>query len=253
MPDSFKPVQSRKQMHGSAAGANVHHDPDCNAEHRRMTASRSSASGAYDLLLTEIENGRLPPGTRLREAELAQRFDISRTPVREALKRLELQGLVQHEPHHGAVVAALSYGQVAEMYLLREVLEGTAARLAAQHATAVEIGVLQRMVEGDQDLTADPARLAQTNRQFHHQVRDMARNRYLNTALETLRLSLALLAGTTLGAPGRAARSIEEHAAIVAGIAGRDPDAAEAAARAHILNAFRTKIELQGRIGRLTP
>ncbi len=206
--------------------------------------SRSSAAEAYDLLLTDIEDGNLPPGTRLREAELAERLAISRTPVREALKRLELQGLVVHEPHHGAVVAALEYGQVTEMYLLREVLEGTAARLAAQHATTVEIGVLERLVETDRGLLDQPKRMAQTNRRFHQQVRDTARNRYLGNALETLRLSLALLAGTTLGAPGRAAQAVAEHGAIVARIAARDPEGAEQAARQHILNAFRTRVEL---------
>ena len=206
--------------------------------------SRSSAAEAYDRLLGDIEDGHLPSGTRLREAELATRLAISRTPVREALKRLELQGLVVHEPHHGAVVASLAYGQMTEMYLLREVLEGTAARLAAQHATEVEIGVLQRLVETDRGLLGQPGRLAQTNRRFHQQVRDAAGNRYVINALETLRLSLALLAGTTLGAPGRAAEAVAEHGLIVERIAARDPDGAEQAGRQHILNAFRTRVEL---------
>jgi DNA-binding GntR family transcriptional regulator len=211
----------------------------------RVKPGRSSASEAYELLLSEIEDGGLLPGTRLREAELAERLSISRTPVREALKRLELQGLVTHEPHHGAVVASLEYGQVAELYVLREVLEGTAARLAAQHATDVEIGVLQDMVEQDRALADQPRQLARTNRLFHQQVRDAARNRFVNRALENLRLSLALLAGTTLGTAGRAASSVAEHAAIVAYIAARDCDRAEAAARQHIRNAFETRIKMQ--------
>ena len=207
-----------------------------------MKPGRSSASDAHDRLLEQIEDGALPPGTRLREAELADRLEISRTPIREALKRLELQGLVVHEPHHGAVVAMLDYGQVTELYGLREVLEGTAARLAAQHATEVEIQVLREMVARDRALTGQPTQLARTNRQFHQQVRDTARNRFLGRILENFRLSLALLAGTTLGAPGRGAASVEEHAAIVDRIAGRDPDGAEAAARQHIRNAFHTRI-----------
>jgi DNA-binding GntR family transcriptional regulator len=210
-----------------------------------MRPGRSSASEAYERLLSEIEDGFLQPGTRLREAELAERLAISRTPVREALKRLELQGLVAHEPHHGAVVASLEYGQVTEMYLLREILEGSAARLAAQHATPTEIGILQRMVEQDRALTDQPRELAHSNRRFHQQIRDTARNRYVSAALENLRLSLALLAGTTLGAPGRAAESVQEHAAIVACIAARDCDGAEASARHHIVSAFRTRVEIQ--------
>jgi DNA-binding GntR family transcriptional regulator len=210
-----------------------------------MKPGRSSASDAYERLLSEIEEGGLPPGTRLREAELAERLAISRTPVREALKRLELQGLVTHEPHHGAVIASLEYSQVTELYLLREILEGSAARLAAQYATETEIGILQRMVDKDRTLVDQPRQLAQANRLFHQQIRDTARNRYVSAALENLRLSLALLAGTTLGAPGRGTNSVEEHAVIVARIAARDCDGAEASARRHIVNAFRTRIELQ--------
>ncbi len=206
---------------------------------------QSSGAEAYELLLSDIEEGRLAPGTRLRELALAARLGLSRTPVREALKRLELQGIVVHEPHHGAVVAALDYGRTTELYLMREVLEGTAARLAAQHATDVEIDVLQRMVERDRGLAGDAAMLARSNRQFHRQIRDTARNRFLGQALEALRLSLALLAGTTLGEPGRAAAAMDEHAAIVARIARRDPDGAEHAAREHIRHAFSVRIRLQ--------
>jgi DNA-binding GntR family transcriptional regulator len=209
-----------------------------------MKPSRSSATSAYDLLLDEIEKGGLPSGTRLREADLAERFQISRTPVREALKRLETQGLVVHEPHHGAVVATLDYAETAELYLMREVLEGTAARLAAIHATATEREILREMVARDRLLVEQPGRLAQTNRQFHQQIRNAARNRFLGRMLENMRLSLALLAGTTLGAPQRGARSVEEHAAIVDLIAAHDADGAEEAARRHIRNAFRTRIEL---------
>ncbi|MFC0385213.1 GntR family transcriptional regulator [Muricoccus vinaceus] len=211
-----------------------------------MTAkpSRSSGSEAYDLLLEAIDSGALPAGTRLREAELAERFRISRTPVREALKRLEAQGLVLHEPHHGAVVASLGYAEMTELYHMREVLEGTAAGLAATHATATEVEVLREMVERDGGLLDDPAALAGTNRLFHRQICLSARNGFLNTMLENLRLSLALLAGTTLAVPNRGSESVREHAAIVAAIEARDAAAAEAAARRHIRNAFKVRIGL---------
>ena len=114
-----------------------------------LQQGRSSATGAYDMLLEAIEAGQLPPGTRLPENELAQRFAVSRTPIREALKRLETHGLVVHEPHHGAVVATLDYSQITEMYLMREVLEGTSAHLAAIHATAVEVELLREMIAKD--------------------------------------------------------------------------------------------------------
>lgn len=209
-----------------------------------LKPSRSTASGAYELLLSAIESGALAPGARLREAELAERFQISRTPVREALKRLEAQSLVVHEPHHGAVVATIDYGQITELYLMREVLEGTAARLAAIHATTVEIDVLYEMVQRDRDLLDMPRQLAHTNRTFHAQIRNSARNRFLSHTLENLRLSLALLAGTTLGSPGRGLKAVVEHEELVRCIAARQPEAAEEAARAHIREAFRTRIKL---------
>ncbi|MCR0984810.1 GntR family transcriptional regulator [Roseomonas populi] len=206
---------------------------------------RSSGAGAYELLLEAMEAGTLPAGTRLREAELAERFGISRTPVREALKRLEAQGLVLHEPHHGAVVASLDYGQMTELYHMREVLEGTAAGLAATHATTTEIEILREMVERDRGLLKDPAALAATNRSFHRQIRLSARNRFLNTSLENMRISLALLARTTLATPERGAESVEEHAAIVAAIEARDAARAEEAARRHMRNAFKARIRLE--------
>lgn len=204
--------------------------------------SKSSGSNAYDLLLSAIEEGSLSAGTRLREVELAARFNISRTPVREALKRLETQGLVAHEPHHGAVVASLDYASVIELYHIREVLEGTAAGLCATHATEPEIELLKTMIEADRKIAANSRALAYTNRQFHRQIHRSARNRFLNVMLENMRLALALLPETTLGMPGRGPMSIDEHGTIVACIARRDPGGAAEAARNHVQNAFRTRI-----------
>ncbi|WP_142847562.1 GntR family transcriptional regulator [Telmatospirillum sp. J64-1] len=210
-----------------------------------MARGKPSGLNAYELLLEAIDNGVLPPGSRLREVEIAERFQISRTPVREALKRLEAQGLVAHEPHHGAVVAKLDYDQVGELYFLREVLEGTAARLAAVHASETEIEILREMVEQDRAFADNPQELARRNKAFHRQIHLAAQNRYLNAVLENMRVSLVLLAGTTLAAPKRGAESIEEHAAVVDAIARHDPDAAEAAVRRHIANAHKTRLKLQ--------
>ncbi|GJE37180.1 GntR family transcriptional regulator [Methylobacterium persicinum] len=210
---------------------------------RNLEAERSSATGAYERLLRAIEEGEIPPGSRLREAELAERFAMSRTPVREALGRLETQGLVVHEPHRGASVAQLDYGQVSELYDLREVLEGTAARLAAIYASEVEVEVLEEMVARDRPHVGDAILLARTNRQFHRQIHACARNRFLQGMLETMRLSLVLLPGTTtLAAPERAREALDEHQRIVAGIRAHDGDAAEAAARGHIRAAFKARI-----------
>ena len=94
----------------------------------RQTAGMDVYQSIYELLL----NGSLKPGDRLTEAKLAKRFGISRTPVREALRRLQTQGLLQHQPYRGMVVATLDPQAVTELYVMREVLEGTAAALAAK-------------------------------------------------------------------------------------------------------------------------
>jgi DNA-binding GntR family transcriptional regulator len=182
-----------------------------------MAKDRSSGFGAYDLLLDAIESGALPPGSRLREVELAARFGISRTPIREALKRLEVQGLVSHQPHYGAIV----------------------------HATPTEIEILQEMIEHDRSLIGDPKELARRNKLFHRQIHQSSRNRFLSTMLDNMRTSLLLLSGTTLASPNRAGRSLEEHQVIVNAVAMHDPIAAEAAARQHIINAFKTRLELR--------
>ena len=204
-----------------------------------------NGANAYELLLRAIEDGELQPGSRLRETELAERFAISsRTPVRAALARLEAQGLVTHEAHRGASVTKLPYAQVTELYDLREVLEGTAARLAAIHASNSEVEVLEEMVARDRLLTGDPKALARMNRMFHRQIHSCARNRFLQSTLENMRLSLVLLAGTTLGFAGRSHDAVDEHATIVACIKANDRDGAEAAARAHIRAAFKVRVRM---------
>ncbi|MEM8843372.1 MAG: FCD domain-containing protein, partial [Pseudomonadota bacterium] len=120
-----------------------------------------------------------------------------------------------------------------------------AARLAARHASAAEIAVLQEMVDADRARAEDPAALAQTNRQFHRQLHRASHNRYLNEMLMRMRRSLALLSGTTLMIQGRGATSVEEHQAVVNAIVARDYDAAEAAARVHILNAYKARLRLE--------
>ena len=106
---------------------------------------------AYTLILDAIETGDFRPGARLVESELAERLGVSRTPVREALQRLETQGMLSRDGR-SLIVASLDHNQLAELYTVRAELEGLAARLAARHATDEEINVLRGMVRDDQGL-----------------------------------------------------------------------------------------------------
>jgi DNA-binding GntR family transcriptional regulator len=210
-----------------------------------MSMEKRSGLGAYELLLKAIEDGDLRPGSRLRENDLADQFGISRTPIREALKRLEAQGLVTHQPHHGATVAQLDYASLTELYFLREVLEAAAARLAAIHSTVTEVELLRDLVKHDMTFHGDGMQMARRNRLFHRQIHLAARNRFLLTTLDNMRTSLMLLAGTTLASGDRWLRSIEEHGEIVEAIARHDADSAEAFSRQHINNAFKVRMELR--------
>jgi DNA-binding GntR family transcriptional regulator len=123
--------------------------------------------------------------------------------------------------------------------------EALAARLAARHASPTEIDLLRELVEADRARAGDPAALARSNKAFHHQLHRASHNRYLIDTLAAMRRSLSLLAGTTLADPGRGPESVDEHAAIVAAVAARDEDAAEAAARRHIVHALRVRLRLE--------
>lgn len=202
-----------------------------------------SGTDIYRLLVEAIESGDLSPGTRLRETELAERFGVSRTPVREGLKQLEAQGLARHESNRGMVIPTLDNDEINELYVIREVLEGTAARLAAQHATEAEIAILQNMVESDQAKQDDVAALLATNRAFHRRLTLASHNRYLIAQMDHMKQYLLLLGGTTLADPARRAAAVAEHARLVEAIAARDTGKAEELARAHIHAAHRARLE----------
>lgn len=200
---------------------------------------------AYRSVLEAIQNGTLKPGLRLREVELATSLGISRTPVREALGRLISEGLVVNDPIRGMIVAELDYASVNELYAMREVLEGTAARLAAQHASEAEIIILLELVERDRLASGGQASdLVNHNRVFHDTLYRAAHNRYLVKTLGILRETMVLLGPTTLAQSGRGDKAVDEHLAIVTAVQRRDPDAAERAARDHIRAAHHSRLKL---------
>jgi DNA-binding GntR family transcriptional regulator len=203
-----------------------------------------SQSDAYRLILQAIDGGVYRPGDRLVESELAERFGMSRTPIREALQRLETQSLLVRDGR-SLIVASLDHNQTAELYVVRFELEGLAARLAARHATDEEVRVLRSMVRDDRALLGDPAALARANRRFHRQIHLASHNRYLVQQLDLVHRSMALMATTSLAVEGRGEGALAEHDAIVAAIASGDGAAADAALRRHISTAFEVRLRHQ--------
>ncbi|MFE3837772.1 GntR family transcriptional regulator [Pseudogemmobacter sonorensis] len=199
---------------------------------------------AYTLILEAIEAGVYKPGDRLVESELAERLGVSRTPVREALQRLETQSMLTRDGR-SLIVASLDHNQLAELYAVRSELEGLAARLAARHATDEEVRVLQNMVREDHRLLGgDPNALSRANKRFHKQIHLASHNRFLVQQLDLVHRSMALMAHTSFAAEGRDEVALDEHEAIVAAIASGDGDAACAALKAHISQAFETRLRV---------
>lgn len=207
-----------------------------------MSQSKQPHRDAYSLILEAIDVGVYKPGDRLVESDLAERFGVSRTPIREALQRLETQSLLARDGR-SLIVSSLDHNQMAELYVVRTELEGLAARLAARHATAEEVRVLEDMVTEDHDLINDPSALSRANRRFHKQIHLASHNRYLVQQLDLVHRSMALMATTSIAVEGRGKDTLIEHAAIVAAIRARDEDGAYDALRAHISKAFVTRLK----------
>ncbi len=208
-----------------------------------MSAPQRPQKDAYDLILEAIDSHIYTPGDRLVESELADRFGVSRTPVREALQRLETQGLLTRDGR-SLIVASLDHTQMSELYVVRGELEGLAAKLAARHATPEEVGVLRDMLEADKALQDDPQALARANRRFHKQIHLASHNRFLVRQLDLVHRSMALLATTSISAEGRGADTLAEHEEIVQAIERADGDAAYEALRDHISKAYITRLKL---------
>ena len=179
----------------------------------------------------------LAPNTRLVEVQVASELGVSRTPVREALKRLLAEGFVSRDPLGGLVVHAASPGDVDEAYPVREVLDGLAARLAAQRITPEDLIKLrlihETMVEALQDSRRDDA--VTTNIAFHDAIYEITGNRRLIALGRELREFVRRFSAEAyVGSPERALEVIKEHENILSAIERNEPDEAEEAARRHL-------------------
>jgi DNA-binding GntR family transcriptional regulator len=196
-----------------------------------------------DGLRALILNGRYATGSRLAEIELATTLGVSRTPIREALRLLAAEGLVELTPNKGARVMAWSAAELEEVFALRAVVEGLAARRAADRVTAAQLADLERIAVAHAEATAagpqrDLERVYALNSDFHAGVVEAAGG---GTSLTTVVGSLvhSAVLHRTLHTFDEVAmeRSSRHHLEIVAALANRDPDWAECVMRAHLLAA----------------
>ncbi len=207
----------------------------------RATARSPNATSqaVYEWLVTAIRTGRIRPGQPVREEALSRQLRCSRTPVREALQRLWVEGYLERSRRRGLQVAESSGEDLLELCVVRETLEGLAARLAARGITTSEIYYLEELCR-DMELALerqDFETLARLNAEFHGAIWRAARNRYLAQQLQKVWLLITRQPGTTLSYPGRAREALEEHRALLEAIKQGDAEQAEELARRHMARA----------------
>lgn len=195
---------------------------------------------AYTWLREAIVNGRVKPGDRLKERQICEDLNISRTPVREALRRLAADGLVQLEPRRGGVVTQLSRDEASEIFSLGALLESHAARLAASRARASELALLKEKLQAMTQVLEDCGENHHTDymnldHEFHEHILTMAASRRLAAMLRlTVGLPVLVKAFTSYSNDDLQ-RSLQQHHTIADAISSGDPDWAEAAMRSHVL------------------
>ena len=205
------------------------------------TRVRPQGRDTYERILDEIRAGTLIPGERLTESNIAERFGISRTPVREAMRQLESDGLITHTPRSGSTIRKLDYSEVSELYEMRAVLESTAARFAARAASDVEVSELLSIHEA-MCAETQTRQLDKLNQQFHRCLLDAARNRFLLSAVRSIEKTQLILGPSTFHESDRHAQSNKEHEKLLDTIKSRDPVNAEQAMRTHIESAHRVRL-----------
>lgn len=213
----------------------------------RSTATigkRSDQPTSYEMIKAAIWDGTLEPGVQLVEAQLAEWCGVSRTPVREALTRLQHDGLVERN-ERGLVVRERSPEEILDIYEIRVVLEAMAARLAAERHTRVDGIRITRALERWKEATAgtNPAELVAINQEFHRATWLASHSQTLIDLLERLTLHLGRYPATTLTAPGRLKTAHSEHQKLIDAVLAGDTDAAGKAATDHFTAAMRIRLE----------
>ncbi|MFI7616133.1 GntR family transcriptional regulator [Nonomuraea terrae] len=202
------------------------------------------AGDVYERIREEIVSGALPAGAPLVEASLASAYGISRTPVREALRRLEHDGLVERA-ERSLRVRTRSPEEILEIYEVRIVLEGAAARAAAERHTALDLGRLRAALR---DLTAvdaaDPTAMATANRRFHEVVWAASHNAALVDVLSRLQSHLTRYPTTTLTHPGRWQTVMDEYEQLLNAIVRRDGAQAARIAEHHMTQARDIRLQM---------
>jgi DNA-binding GntR family transcriptional regulator len=208
----------------------------------KLESSRQSNSlteQVFKVLQNDILNGVIPPGDALTELKLCEELGVSRTPVREAIRKLELEGLVHSVPNKGAVVVGISEKDISDIYLIRMELEGLAAKLSAENITVEQLEQLRNIVELQEFYVSrgDFLQVWQLDTRFHELIYFSGKSRVLQTTLSNFHHYIQKARELSIKKPGRALNSVKEHRAILEAIESHDTLLAERLTNEHIYNA----------------
>ncbi|MDT3698752.1 MAG: GntR family transcriptional regulator [Thermincola sp.] len=200
----------------------------------------------FETLREAIINAVLKPGERLMEIQLAEEMGVSRTPVREAIRKLELEGFVVMVPRKGAYVAGISMKDIADVFEIRAAMEGLAAGLAAERITEEELEQLERILVkiGECVQNKDLEKLIEVDTEFHDTLYKACRNERLVQIVSNLREQIQRARTASLSTPGRSKYALEEHKKIVEAVSERNVELAQMLARDHIENAENAMLDV---------
>ncbi|MFN3699082.1 MAG: GntR family transcriptional regulator [Dictyoglomus sp.] len=206
----------------------------------------------YEIIRDAIVSGKLPPGTKLTVDDLSKELGVSRTPVKEALVRLEREGLVENIPRRGMYVAQINIEDALEIYELREILEGFAIRKAAERIDEESLKILKELLNRGENYIHKSNFKSYSNidEEFHKILWNISGNKRLFKILENIRSVIRLLMSSSVNLPGRAQASLLEHKKILFALEKKDPDLAETYMREHISNVKKVVLENYYREGK---
>jgi len=203
-------------------------------------AANSLGTRVFKQLQNDIINGEYQPGDCLTETKLSEELGVSRTPIREALKQLELEGLVKSTPGRGVIVQGISIKDIEDIYTIRMMIEGLAARWATEKITSKELEVLKEVLDLEEFYTlkgGSTSNLLKLDSKFHDVIFRASKSRPLMYILSTFHHYAQRARSASLETPGRAQKVFEEHKAIFQAITERDPELAEKLTTEHARNA----------------
>ena len=206
---------------------------------RESGGKHNLGSRVYYRLREDILNGKYPPGDALRESHISQELGVSRTPVREAIRQLELEGLISVYPHRGAVVTGISEKDIRDIYVIRSHLEGMAALWAAENISNEQFQELKDIVELMDFYTSRHSleKLVGLDSRFHQVIYEASASNPLHHVLSSFHYFVQRARSASLSTPGRAELVVLEHKAILDALAAGDGPRAQRCINEHVKNA----------------